>query len=238
MQKEGVESLRQPKDFTPPEVVEVFRLNYNTIVSTNDMEPHIWRIEDSKLDFTMTPLMSLAYLELLYTHLFSLFYQFHYIDDSPLCTPLMQPPTMMHHLCCIGPASLIWWTDDLQFTWFTFLYLVIMCALLQPGQSQIIVPCGQALIIALPQMSLVLTFLFTYHLYITCLYLLYHQRLQEYEFLPVFRFSVFTLHICLAPFHIALHHLCYTTPRDNPLPPDCTLRATWDLCLDRLLHQS
>jgi hypothetical protein len=46
------------KDFTLPEVVEVFRLNYNIIVSTNDMELHIWRIEDSKLDFTMTPCLS------------------------------------------------------------------------------------------------------------------------------------------------------------------------------------
>jgi len=51
--RDGV--TKAAKDFTLPEVVEVFGLNYNTIASIDDMEPHIWRIEDSKLDFTMTP---------------------------------------------------------------------------------------------------------------------------------------------------------------------------------------
>ena len=41
-------------EFTLPEVVEVFGLNYSTVASSA-IEQHIWRIEDSKLDFTMTP---------------------------------------------------------------------------------------------------------------------------------------------------------------------------------------
>jgi hypothetical protein len=40
-------------DFTLLEVVQTFRLNY--IIMPGEMEPHTWRIEDSKLDFTMTP---------------------------------------------------------------------------------------------------------------------------------------------------------------------------------------
>jgi hypothetical protein len=42
-------------DFTLSEVVEVFGLNYSTIVSPDDIEQHAWRIEDSKLYFTITP---------------------------------------------------------------------------------------------------------------------------------------------------------------------------------------
>jgi hypothetical protein len=40
-------------DFTLPEVVQTFGLNYT--ITPGEMEPHIWRIEDSKLEFTMTP---------------------------------------------------------------------------------------------------------------------------------------------------------------------------------------
>ena len=54
--RDGV--TKAAKDFTLSEIIEVFGLNYNTIASTDDMEPHIWRIEDSKLDFTMTPCLS------------------------------------------------------------------------------------------------------------------------------------------------------------------------------------
>jgi ribosomal protein L5 len=39
-------------DFTFDEVVEVFGLNYTVSL---EMEPHHLRIEDSKLDFMMTP---------------------------------------------------------------------------------------------------------------------------------------------------------------------------------------
>jgi hypothetical protein len=40
-------------DFTLLEVVQTFKLNY--VVMPGEMEPYTWRIEDSKLDFTMTP---------------------------------------------------------------------------------------------------------------------------------------------------------------------------------------
>ena len=60
-----------------------------------------------------------------------------------------------------------------------------------------------------------------YHPYLTHLYL---PRLPEYKFPPVFRFSVFT-----SPCTFTLHPTvltCYTTPGDDPSPPDHTLRAT------------
>jgi hypothetical protein len=40
-------------DFTLLEIVQTFGLNY--IIMPGEMEPYTWRIEDSKLDFTMTP---------------------------------------------------------------------------------------------------------------------------------------------------------------------------------------
>ena len=43
-------------DFTLLEIVQTFGLNY--IIMPGEMEPYTWRIEDSKLDFTMTPCLS------------------------------------------------------------------------------------------------------------------------------------------------------------------------------------
>lgn len=40
---------------TLSEVVVVFVLKYSIINSLDDIESHIWKIEDLKLDFTMTP---------------------------------------------------------------------------------------------------------------------------------------------------------------------------------------
>ena len=71
-----------------------------------------------------------------------------------------------------------------------------------------------------------------YHLYLTCLYLPSAPENCIYKLPPVFRFSV-----CASPCliftlpHFALAHsptifTCYTMPRDNPLPPDCILRAS------------
>ena len=71
--------------------------------------------------------------------------------------------SLMHNTCLhfIGPASLIWWTDVLQFTCFISILSSPTCTLPWPDQSWILAPCGQALTIALLQMSLVLAFLFT-----------------------------------------------------------------------------
>ena len=104
-----------------------------------------------------------AHQILLYTLLFSLFHYFLYIADSPLPTPCQHDCTQcIHtHLCFIRPASLIWWTDFLQFTCFMSILSSPTCTLLQPDQSQILTPRGQALTIASLQMSLVLAFLFT-----------------------------------------------------------------------------
>ena len=84
------------------------------------------------------------------------------------CEPLC---LLVHntHLCSIRLASLSWWTHDVWFTCFTFPLLVTMCALLQPDQSQIIVPCGQALYYSFASDEPCVCFL-VYHLYITCLF--------------------------------------------------------------------
>jgi hypothetical protein len=46
-------ATRAAESFTFTEVVDMFGLNY--IVTPDNMEPHIWSIEDSKLEFKMTP---------------------------------------------------------------------------------------------------------------------------------------------------------------------------------------
>jgi hypothetical protein len=53
-------------DFTLLEVVQTFGLNY--IIMPGEMEPHTWRIEDSKLDFTMTPCLGKLPLTTQLTH--------------------------------------------------------------------------------------------------------------------------------------------------------------------------
>ena len=67
-----------------------------------------------------------------------------------------------------------------------------------------------------------------YHLYLTCLYLPFAPENCIYKFPPVCRFSVFksphfTSHHIASQSH-CLYLLCHT--RDDPLPPDCTLRAS------------
>ena len=67
-----------------------------------------------------------------------------------------------------------------------------------------------------------------FHSYLTCLYFTFWDTtIHPYEFPPEFRLK----HLHLAPSCIASHCLTitlslpYTTPGDDPLPPDHTLRA-------------
>ena len=122
----------------------------------------------------LDPLMSLAHLVLPHTHLFSLFYYFLHIADPPPCTLpphhhglTCEPPHLLVHNTCLHSISLAllsWWTDDLQFTCYIFFLSYLMCTLLWPNQSWIIMLHSQALIIVSPQMSLVLTFLIVIHI--------------------------------------------------------------------------
>jgi len=43
------------EEFTLDEVVQLFELNYSSVVSPATMIAHVWKIEDVKLDFPMTP---------------------------------------------------------------------------------------------------------------------------------------------------------------------------------------
>ena len=82
------------------------------------------------------------------------------------CDHMWESPHLLTHdtrLCSIKPALVIWWTDDLWFTCYISFLSYLMCTLPQPSQSQVIVPCGQALVVVSPQMSLV-TFLFIIHI--------------------------------------------------------------------------
>lgn len=46
---------RPAEEFTLDEVVQLFELNYSSVVSHATMMAHVWKIEDVKLDFPMTP---------------------------------------------------------------------------------------------------------------------------------------------------------------------------------------
>ena len=78
-----------------------------------------------------------------------------------------------------------------------------------------------------------------YHSYLTCLYLPFKPENHPYEFPPELRISTYASHhIAFTSHHFALHctvlqlhclaialSLPYTTPGDDPLPPDRALRA-------------
>ena len=89
---------------------------------------------------------------------------------------------------------------------FTVPLLVTSCALPWPNQSQIIMPCSQALTIASLRWALC-SFL-VYHLYLTCLYLPFTPENWIYEFPPAFRFSASALpFLAFASPHFTLHHI-------------------------------
>lgn len=47
--------IKEAENFTLDEVVEKFELNYREVVSPANIELHCWRIEESKLDFSVSP---------------------------------------------------------------------------------------------------------------------------------------------------------------------------------------
>ena len=76
------------------------------------------------------------------------------------------------------------------------------------------------------------------HLYLTCLYLPFTPERESiaYTSFPQLSDLVLVPHLALHSPCPILHHItlphsptvftCYTTPGDDPLPPDCTLRAS------------
>ena len=134
--------------------------------------------------------MSLAHSILSYTLLFSLFYYFYTLlihhcapcHHDLTCKP---PHLLVHdtHLFSIRLASLIWWTHDLQFTHFTFLYLVTSCTptMAQPIMNHHATQSGTYYTFTLDEPC---AHLLAYHSYITCLYLLYCPEFYQIEVSP------------------------------------------------------
>ena len=93
---------------------------------------------------------------------------------------------------------------------YLLLFLVSpMCPLLWSNQSRALTPRGQALSIALPYACILV-----FHSYLTCLYLLFSQKIiirEEphnclYQFPPELRFSTYALHcLTLISHHLASH---------------------------------
>ena len=140
---------------------------------------------------------------LLYTHLFLLFYHFLYIADPPPHTPPLQP-----HAQCL-PSLYQTGLAYLMDRWFMIhmFYISISSYNACPPMAQPIMNCHTT------QSGTYYSFssdkpcahFLVYHSYTTCLYLPYHPRLPEYEFPPVFRFSVSTLP-CLTHFPCPIVH--------------------------------
>ena len=214
--------------------------------------PHPWIWIWSFLDMVMSLLIRCSCIP---------FYFYFSITSSTLLIHHYAPPLMwLHATWCdhmgshplttlafihfIGPASLIWWTGVLQFTCFISILSSPTCALLQPNQSWILMPHGQALTIASLQMSLILAFLFAICIKLAHIYLLTHNCL--YEFPPEFRLSTYTSpHITFALHHFASHHtasqshhlyLLHHTWRQS-LTPRLHPQSQYDLYLDLWLHQ-
>ena len=109
------------------------------------------------------------------------------------------------HLHFIRPASLIWWTDVLQFTGFISILSSPMCL---PAAWSIMNPhatwSGTYYSFALNEPC---ACFLVCHLYLTCLYLPFNKDNCLYEFSPVFRLSACTSpHLTFTLPHFTLHH--------------------------------
>ena len=154
------------------------------------------------------------------------------------------------HTCFMGLISLIWWTHDLWFTCFTsILSIPNMCP---PRVWPIMSPCTawSGTYYSFTSDDPYARFL-VYHSYLTCLYFTFHSdhHQRRTNQLPIWvspRIQIIALtpRITSHSPHTILHCLIiplslpYTTPGDDPLPPDRTLRAPYDLYLDLQLHRS
>ena len=168
-----------------------------------------------------------------YTLLFLLFLHFLYIVDPPLCT---STPTWLHaitqHLHSLHQTNLTYFMD----TWFTIhMYLLLflvspMCLLPQSNQSWAFTPHGQVLHLGWALCSLS-CFSFIFNLPVFT----FHSETRATQLpIPVSpRIEIEHLHLApshtyLTPFRITLHCLTitlslpYSTPGDDPLPPDRT----------------
>ena len=172
-----------------------------------------------------------------YTLLFSLLLYFLYIIDPPLCTLTACDCT---HTRFIGPISLIWWTHDLWFTCFTSILSIpnVHPPAVWPITSPRTMQSGTFYSFASDEAY---AHFLVYHSYLTCLYFTFHSdhHHRSANQLPIWvspRIEILHLrltspHTYLAPFHTASHCLIiplslpFTTPGDNPLPTDHTLRA-------------
>ena len=170
-----------------------------------------------------------------YTLLFLLFHYFLYIVNLPLCTPT---PMWLHAIALTSSDWSCLFDGHMFYdSHVSFLFLVSpTCTLPWSDQSWALAPHGQALTIASLWINLMLSFLLTIHISLTCIYLS-RQTIYPYKFPPELRFSTYISHRitshspCTISHCITLPHsptvfTCYTTPGDDPLPPDHTLRAT------------
>ena len=134
--------------------------------------------------------------------------------------------TACDHTCThfIRPILLIWWTHVSQFTCFiSILSNPNVCSpVVWPIMNPHTTWSGTFYSFTLDEPY---ALFLVDHSYLTCLYLPFDTENHPYEFPP--EFSTYTSHCIAFTFHcltIPLY-LPYTTPGDNPLPPDCTLRA-------------
>ena len=159
-------------------------------------------------------------------------------------TPLPTQPhatwlcLLMHDTCLhfIRPASLIWWTDVLQFT--CFISILSSPNVCPPAAWLIMNPCaaqsGTYYSFTLDEPC---AHFLVDHLYLACLYLSFPEEESiAYTSFPQFSDLVLAPHLtshspCPISHCIALPcsptvFTCYTRAGDNPLPPDRTLRAS------------
>ena len=161
-------------------------------------------------------------------------------------TSLIHHYTLRPHMTVLALAwhlHSLHWTDltYLMDTWFMihmFLLLFLVsptCTLPWSDQSRALTLCSQALTIASLWMSLMLSLLLPSVFNLPVFTFCSDRRAPTnclYEFPPELRFGTYTLHrLTLILHHFALQCLAiplslpYTTPGDDPLPPDHTLRA-------------
>ena len=158
----------------------------------------------------------------MYTPLFLPFHYFLYIADPLQCTPLTCPPMQA------SVIAHIWCTQHMMYNSHVYSspFSYFMCPpMAQPITNHCTTQSGTYYTFTLDEPC---AHFLVYHLYLTCLYLPFAPENCIYELPPVFRFSA-----CASP-HFTLIMLphnptiftCYTMPGDDPLPPDCTLRAS------------
>ena len=156
-----------------------------------------------------------------------------------MCLHLLSHGTCLHF---IRPASLIWWTDVLQFT--CFISILSNPNVWAPVAQPTMNPHGawSGTYYSFASDEPYARFLVD-HSYLTCLYLpLTPERNREpdtiaYTSFPQFSDLVLVPHLashspCPISHHITLPcgptiFTCYTTPGDDPLPPDCCYGSTW-----------